>query len=475
MTVNASDRELSPDDIVTPLAAFLAKAGMIFAGDLERAADHVHYPADPNTTLVGSVLGQAMWESAEGKQLISLLLTDPILNAWFGGQHVNLVELQAILASAIRSWAASNQSADEFSRHQAQNVLQALKRPDWPCWTIGVAYGVTAGQRLDLPRSYSIDPDVDRALSNAAANGAVTELHLARMNKGFGCLFLYGASADREMFGPFAATTAMAWGQVAFETLKKAIWLASGVSPVVGDVLVTDASSYPVVPLRHLPAPLQTYPVTPRPLDEGEVALLATCLLRIEFVREDGPEMDPETELQLRLALSHVDTILRLADRLVAALLVYVALEGLLLNADDDESRLGQRVAWLVGVDTGERRSLRRLMSAYRELRGNLAHGKRPRLQDLETMLGRKVSPDEVHAYFTWSGHETGELLKERCRELLRKVLLSFLTLVTNVESSEAVSVAATRRETIETLEAAIHRHEPARKLLEDNARALFA
>ncbi|MDK1046430.1 MAG: hypothetical protein QGM45_12205 [Anaerolineales bacterium] len=478
MTVNASDSELRSDDLVIPLSAFLSRAAEIFNGDLQRAADHVHYPTGPESTLVGSSMGRAVWDSQEGKQLVSLLLSDAALRKWFGGREIRLAELRAILASVIRSWAASNQSESDYAGLHAANVLQALTRKEWSCWAIGVGYGVTVKNRVDLPGSYAIDPDVVRALANVVANDALTEVHLMRMNKGFGCLFLYGASASRDMFGPYAASTAMAWGRVAFERLKKSVWLASSIFPVVGDFFVTDVSPYPVVPVRHFPAPVQSYPTTVKALDERELDLLGTTILRLDFMQERASALDRETELQLRLALSHVDAVFQLADSLLAALLIYVALEAILLYEEDDDSRLGPRVAWLIGIGVEDRKSLSRLVTAYREVRGDLAHGKPPRSADLTRVLGRNVSPDEVDAYFTWSGHETGQLFENRCRELLRKVLLSFLNLALNIGPGDTVSLALTRQQIIERLDAARRGGrgaEAARNLFEDNSRSLFA
>lgn len=478
MPVDGSSRELSPDDIATPLAAFLAQAGKIFVGDLERAADHVHYAASQQGTLVGSVPGRAVWESQEGRNLRSLLLSDPALGVWFGGGDVRQGELRAILASVIRSWGGSNRSAVDYALEHAGDVLQALRKEEWSCWSIGVAYGVAVHKRVDLPMSYSIDPSVDNALANLVANDALAEQHVMRMSKGFGCLFLYGASASRNMFGPYAGTTAMAWGRVAFEKLKKCVWLASGVLPVIGDWFVTDVSPYPIVPFRHFTAPVQNYPTTAEILEERELDLLGQTILRLECMQEGVVTLDPETELRLRLALSHVDTVFRLADPLLTALLVHVALEGLLLDDGDEKSRLGPRLSWLIGRDTEERRAVRRFVSSYGEVRGALGHGKPPDHGHLGRMIGRPVSQDEVDVHFSWAGHEAGRVLEARCTEILRRALFSFLAITIEILPGKQARAALTRSAVIDGIEA-VAANDPASAAtqvqLESNAVALFA
>ena len=470
---------ITPERLAAPLTAFLEKAAEAFNYDLTRAAEHLRYATEPESTLKGSSAGRDLWTSSEGRRLLELLFEDPRLAASFGGNSHHALELRAIIASVIRSWASSGLDARRYSAQHAAAILRSLKQETWSCWGIGLVYGISVSRRVELPGGLAIDPHVEDILRNVGASGAVAELPLLRIPKGYTCLFLHGSSVSRDEMGPMAATTASVWWRVAFERVRTAIWLVSGAHPVVGDTFVTEISPYPVTPFQHSPAPLQTYPLKPTTvLGEQELEALTELVLRLDAVW-DGTmhEADAETHLQLRLSLSHADAALQTPDTLLAALLAYIAIEGLLLYADEDVSRLIPRVAWLVGQDRDDRRAVRSFMDAFGRLRGDVGHGNPPGLDTLSRLAGRRVTSEEVDVFFSWSGQEAGEVVEERCLELLRKVLLAFLNLAINVERGGTVSVGWTRKRMIEGLQEATSRQggRTAAHQLEANACSLFA
>ena len=251
----------------------------------------------------------------------------------------------------------------------------------------------------------------------------------------------------------------------------------------MGDVFVTEVSEYPINPLRRFPAPLQIYPVQPKTvLREDDQRPLRDMILRLD-VAWDGTieDIDRETYLQLRLALNHTHAVLTAADSLQAALLAYIAVEGLLLYEDEKASLLVRRVGWLLGVDKNDRKALRTFMDAFGHLRGDLGHGNPPGLRTLSRLVGRQVTSEEVDVNFSWAGAEAGQILGQRCRDLLRKVLFSFMNLAIEVADDGNVSLGLTRRQIIETLDSAAQKgpkdpeSDAAALRLEANARSLHA
>ncbi len=469
---------ITPESLAEPLIAFLERAAEAFNDDLVRAADHLRYAAEPASTLQGSSAGWELWTSDEGRRLLELLLKDPRLALWFGGKSLRTLELRSIVASVIRAWASSGLDARRYVWRHAGTILQSIREETWSCWGIGFAYGIRVSRRVELPGGLAIDPHVKDILNNVRASGAIAELALLKIHKGYSCLFLQGSSVSRDEMGSIAATTAAVWRHVAFERLRTAIWLVSGGLPVVGDVFVTEVSDYPVTPFQHFPASLQTYPLEPTTvLGDPELAALREAILRLEAVW-DGTihDADSETDLQFRLALSHAEAALRTADSLLAALLAYVAIEGIVLSADDHLSWLTPWVAWLVGHDSDDRRAVRSFMDAFGRLRGDVGHGNPPRLDTLSRLVGRRVTSEEVDVYFSWSGREAGGVIEQRCRNLLRKVILAFMNLAIEVAPDGTVSMGLTRIQIVKMLKAAATRGADARnaaRRLEANARTL--
>lgn len=461
------------------LVPFLVEVAAAFGGDLATAADHLRYPDEPALTLTGSPLGSDVWSSKTAQQLLEFLIEDPKLGEWFGrGGPLSTLELRSVLASVVASWAASGESAEVYASRHAKDILDALKEDPRSCWAVGLVYAIGVERRIDLPYGLAIEPRAETFLRNLLARGVLPEKEFMKAPKGYTCLFLQGASVSRTDWGSLAATTAAVWGHVAFQRLSTAVWLISGVHPVIGDLFVMELSAYPVTPFQHFPRPLQTYPRTPATiLGERHVARLRSAVAQLEYVWSAPKDIDEKTDLQLRLALSHAEAVLRTQDSLLASLLSFVAIEGLLLYEKEDASRLGPRVAWLVGVDDDNRKTIRGFMEAFGRLRGEVAHGNPPKLDTLSKLVGRQLSGDEVDVYFSWSGREAGQTLEQRCTDVLRKVLLAFLNLALTVRPDDTVSSGPARKQIIEMLEAAAQRgpqSSQARNHLEANARALF-
>ena len=260
------------------------------------------------------------------------------------------------------------------------------------------------------------------------------------------------------------------------ERLRTAIWFATSVIPGKGDTFLWHNSPYPPGPLERIPAlPEQQFG---RAVGQAEPTavdgpLLWQVVARLGAIWH-GPEgtIDDETMLALWVAKTYVSPALEWADALMTLLLSYAAMDGLLLAKHDDDTRLGPRVAWLLGASDKDRRTARRLVGDLRELRGDIAHGRRPDLLRLSSVLGQPITEDELSARFLLVRDELQSLLRRRCLTLLRRVLLAFLWLAVEAQADPLapmrpiLQAGLTRREILDLLERAAKNDAAAQKVL---------
>lgn len=179
---------------------------------------------------------------------------------------------------------------------------------------------------------------------------------------------------------------------------------------------------------------------------------------------------DNETAETLWTVLLYVPFALRSADARMTTLLSYAAMEGLLLRSDDDDSRLGPRISWLLGRTEPERRKVRRLVQNLIPIRGAFAHGDVLDLDAVSTLVGR----DLRHADPWRVRKEIQDELRTISLGLLRRTLMAFLWLALETSdpsegsSAPVLQAVLTRGEIIDTLEGAAGGDVGASALLEE-------
>jgi hypothetical protein len=273
-----------------------------------------------------------------------------------------------------------------------------------------------------------------------------------------------------------AGATAFAFAAIALERLRTAIWFATGVVPGKGDTFLWHVSPYPTGPFERIPARPEERLV--RGAGRGEPCTVDASLLWQVIARLgviwDAPEgiIDDETMRSLWVANTYLSPSLAWADALMTLLMSYATMDGLLLAKDDDDMRLGPRVAWLLGTNDEDRRTIRRFVSDLRELRGDIAHGRRPDLLGVSSALGQPITEDELSARFLLVRDELQSLLRQRCLGLLRRVLLAFLWLTVEVRTDPLepmrpiLQAGLTRNEILNLLESAEKNDAAAQALL---------
>jgi len=362
-----------------------------------------------------------------------------------------------MLASVVESWSTSGIDNLTYARTYAHSILDVLRQGNPACVGIELSHKLSlVSENRELRFGLGIARLQDTALMNLLRQGHLSAEDILRMPKQQGCLLMSHNSVSRDEFGPLAAWTAAGMALVRLEHLRQAIWLATGFLPSKGDIFIFEQSAYPAVPTQRIRAPLKSIASGDRVLTDEDCDRLAGTLLPLGIIWGDlQQQLERRTDLALRLALSSRHTLLESPDDLLVALLAYISIEGLLLNKEDDDSRLDDRVAYLIGATDHERRDIRKFMSAYRSLRGYVAHGEPANLDDLSKIVGKPVSAQEFSAYFSWAGHQLGKTIRQKCLETLRKVLLACLCLATKPEQGPSVSPHMTRKEIIELTEIA--------------------
>jgi hypothetical protein len=198
-------------------------------------------------------------------------------------------------------------------------------------------------------------------------------------------------------------------------------------------------SPYPAIPFESIsPPPEQRFP---QDLSVGGEARLDGAFLSDMLVRMGAvwgtaePHLEGEAIGAFWVADgTYLPQALEFPDSSSTVLMAYAAMDGLLRDKADDDSRLARRVGWLIGDSNEDRRAVRRFVDRLRSIRGEVAHGKRPHLADVAGAIGRDVAAAALAQRGIFADQELNRLLRRRCLDVLRRVLVSFLWLAVEGE-----------------------------------------
>ena len=403
--------------------------------DLEAAPWHLGFPAG-GPVLVGSDLGREVWDAPEGQRLVEYVLTDLARQQWFAPPPESFwAEVRFCLASVVEQFANCGAPVEEFAAERASDILDSMRASEVVCTSLCSVYGIGLDQGgAGLPYGLSIDLATDDALRTILPRLGASLADLIRRPNLPGLLLRCRTSVSRAEWRGLAAGTAAAACRIELDRLRTAIWLASGVLPAWSDMWLFDESAYPAVPFQRIsPTPEQRFP--------GESGFSAGVLLDSGFLSEvlvrigaisgmTEPHLTGEAIDALWVAEgTYLRLALEVADARAAVLMAYAAMDGLLLNEKEDDSLLISRAACLIGGSNADRRAVRRLVDRLQRIRGAVAHGKKARLADAAAAVGRHVSLEELAKRGIFADRGLNVVLRARCLDVLRRVLVSFLWL----------------------------------------------
>ena len=430
---------VAPQEFAGRLAEFLAIVQQRIP-DVNTAPWHLGFPAG-GAILVGSDVGREIWATPEGQGLVQYLLTDPGLREWFAPPpESRLVELRLFVASVVDKWASSGVPADEFAATRASEIRDAIRAPQVVCTGVGLVYGVILDQDgLPLPYGLSVSRVTSDTLGSVLAGLGAPFADLIRAPNRPALLLLSRAAANREEMRGFAASWADGNCRISLERLRRAIWLASGALPARGDTYLFQESPYPAIPFERIsPPPEQRFP---EDLSAGGDARLDGAFLSDALVRMGAVWGTTEAHVGGEAVEAYwvadgvyVPQALEFPDSSSTVLMAYAAMDGLLRDQEEDDSRLAPRVGWLIGGSNGDRRAVRCFLDRLRSIRGEVAHGKRPHLDDVAGAIGRDVAAAALAERGIFADRELNRLLRRRCLDVLRRVLVSFLWLTVEGE-----------------------------------------
>lgn len=452
------------------LSAFLRLVEQVVP-DAHAAAHHLGFPAGSGT-LVGSEVGRRLWLSSEARDLVSYLFEDPILADWLRPPpDIKFWDLLFFLASVVDRSGFSGETIDEFAVGHAEEILEALFNPTIVGTTILISYGLDVREQIELPYGLGVAPATPEALQRLMED---VPTDLLRMPRKPTSLLMASVSADRSELGPLAGS----WGAVVsypmVEELRHAVWLATGVRLGKGHTLSYQNSQYPFFPLMRIPPRpeeqmvVRCDPAETRSMDPQVLWEITARTVSVSGVGERVA--DDETAESLWTVLLYVHPALGSADARMTTLLSYAAMEGLLLRSEDDDSRLGPRMSWLLGRTDPERRKVRRLVQRLIPIRGAFAHGDVLDLDAVSELVDRdlrQADPWRVR-------NEIQDELRTISLGLLRRTLMAFLWLALETtgppegSSAPVLQAVLTRGEIIDTLEGAAGGDVGARALLDE-------
>lgn len=448
---------IDPDGFATRLAAFLTVVEEVIP-DLNAAPHHVGFPAG-STTLMGSELGRQVWLSSQAERLVSFLLQDSTLSDWFQPPpESKLVPLRFFFGSVVARRAQYDIPIAEFVATEGQAILEALLAPELVATGVLVAYGLETTRQINLPYGLLISPATPAAIARLMAD---VPADLLRMPQQPTVLLVSFTKAAKAEWAGYATAAATSSAYTRLEGLRHAVWLATGRRLGRGHTIVFEPTDYPSVPqLRVPPRPEQQMVITCDQEERSEIdaKLLWEIIARLGSIwgRVDRVA-DQETHQALRIAEQYLPIALESPDARITTLLSYAALDGLLLRTTDDDSRLGPRVAWLVGHTVAERKWIRRLLQYLYEIRGAFAHGEVVEVSRISAMVERELDRGDP----LLTQQEIQKELRLTSLGLLRRVLTAFLWLAFRVhEPSDPVAIPdvqpdLTRGEILDLLESA--------------------
>jgi len=243
-------------------------------------------------------------------------------------------------------------------------------------------------------------------------------------------------------------------------------------------------SPYPAIPFERIsPTPEQRFPTEFGPSGEAVLdgAFLSDVLVRMGGVwGMTEPHLEGEAIEALWVADgTYLHQALEVADASSTVLMAYAAMDGLLLDKTDHDSRLVPRVGCLIGGSVDEQRAVRRFIQHLQEIRGAVAHGKRPRLADVAGAIGRDMADAALAERGIFADQELKRLLRRRCLDVLRRVLVSFLWLTVEGEPwpggthRPRASLGLSREQVLKTLDRAHRGDSDALSALEGKAPAV--
>jgi len=419
---------------------------------------HLRYPS-ASGTLAGSALGRQLWDSPEGSALISCLLEDERLREWFAPppEH-RLNELHFRVASLVDRWRKED-SSPNTTAILAREFAETLREPDVVATAVQVFFGLTADSLVVLPYDFRIAPATQEQLGALLSMAGGREVDVLRIPARSAVAAMVHVRIPRLQFGATAGITAVALPTAMFEGLRLVLWLATGIFCGKGDYYVSEESRFPIADFeRHTASVGEMFSGgLSNPTARIDVPLVNEVMLRHEGGVKGRVDVQLPDDIgrPLWTASTFLDAALRSLDTLFVLFLCYSALEGMMLLEDDNDSRLGPRVARLIGRDVQERRNIRRTIEVWRRLRGSAAHGRRGDFPDLARFLGREREIDANSPELSdLDARQWEEAARIRALELARRTYLGMLYPLVRVEA-ETVTEGMTRSSVLQLLESA--------------------
>ncbi len=431
---------------------------------------HLRFPS-ASGTLAGSALGRKLWDSQEGVALVSSLLDDPILRKWFAPPpESRLNEIHFRVGSLVDRWFKEG-SDRAVIRRLANQLLDTLLEPVVTATGKKVFFGITLDSTISLPYNYQIEPATQEELGALLSMSGGRKVDALRIPSEPAIVVTTRVAVPREQWRAVAGTTAIAFPAAMLESMRFVLWLSTGVFCGNGDYYVTEESAFPIADLERQAASVQE--VFSRGLDD-RVGKLDESVIRDIMVRHEGGvhgaagvELSEEALRPLWTALTFLDAALRSADTHFVLFFCYSALEGMLLLEKDNESRLGPRVARLIGGNDDERREVRRMIGVWREMRGSAAHGNRPYIEHMNRFVSiGSTTRNELDVESEVDVRRIEEAARRRALEISRRSYLAMLYLLVRVEA-DAPLAGMTRNAALKVLELALRNETSAAQELE--------
>lgn len=417
------------------LVGFLERAKDLLAGP-ELTYWDVAFPRDLGSAF-GSEYGKELWSSVDAVLLIDDLMKDKLLNAWFGGFPQPDFELRFRFASITDQWFRSGESIDTWVAGNLQKIKESLWDENPVAYGLLLCQGVTIQNEIRLPFGLVAVGANRELLERLPEHFPIARFEILRMPNQPTVYLLASSRASRTEFSGGAAMIAFGAAMISVQRLREQIWLASGVLPTGGDQFYWHASPFPPgLPDRihsGLNVRLKTAPVL-APAVEVDPRILHEIVVRDWALRQSEDNLvEDETWLSLWMARTFIHAALNATESLMCFLMSYATLDGLFRLDGERESRLGPRIAMLIGGSTEERKTIRRFFQQAHDLRGRAAHGTRPHGTLLCEALDRKFPSDLTQETWESLREELYRELELKSLTILRRSLVAYYALATRV------------------------------------------
>ncbi len=355
---------------------------------------HLRYPAVAGP-LRGSLRGTEFWASDSGCEALRALLEDEELAALYDSDSpASMSELRGRVAALV-SEALTRDDAAQHLRSNLALLLAECRKTTCTGVSLWLVRGLTVGTELRIADSVFVLPASDEAMrefnERSKAGGAMVPSDASAI------LVAYG-SASRDEMGPFAGMSSVAAAHMVLHSLSRAIWLVTGYFPVPVITIGAEVARFPAVATLE---DQSSFVERGRDHDNGDVRSDQVQPIRAMLLRlwnRDwmyGPDpLDAGTVMAVESALRLLDGALPSPDGLVSNLACYAAIDGLMSGRKESDAATVPRVASLLTRDYKRRRSGRRLIQRLYELRGEMAHGRRPEPEVIASALGIGFDPN---------------------------------------------------------------------------------